>query len=86
MQLRTKEELLRYYCSGYGSLVSTAATYVPDTCHLTLNMNSIGVKTKELFRYYGCHGNLVIIVMKYVADVCHTKKSMWLMSVILNTV
>ena len=38
-------------------------------------MNSIGLKTKELFRYHcDCHGKLVTIAMRYVADAYHPKK------------
>ena len=38
-------------------------------------MNSIGFKTKELSRYYGCHGNIVNIATRYVANVYCPKEA-----------
>ena len=40
---------------------------VPMNLHT--NMDSIRLKTKELYGYYyGCHGNLVTMATRYVAD------------------
>ena len=39
------------------------------------NVDSIGLKTKELLTYhFGCHSNLVTIATRYVADAYHPKK------------
>ena len=39
------------------------------------NINSNGLKTKELLTFYSdCHGNWVTIAMRYVADANHSKE------------
>ena len=64
IQLKTKE-LVTYYCSGHGDLITIATRYMADDLVWRFqgtsipNMDSIKLKTKELLTYYcGCHGNL----------------------------
>ena len=50
-----------------------ADAYSPKESPYIQNMDSIRLKTKELFRFHcGCHGNEVTIAMRYVADAKET--------------